>query len=138
MGRVKYIIVGEKELFIENLLRHLIRKGIGYVQIENEFHFLDNIIRVLDPVDDRYLIMNDFIEENPILVGNDYIKSLLDTDEKDYFDLFDDLEPIKEEKVYQKSNFKFNNRLNNRIVNEKIKNNRNISQNINLNRRENI
>ena len=127
MGRVKYIIVKEKELFIENLIRELIRQEINYVKVENEIHFLDNIVRVLDPVDDRYLIMNEFLEKNPILVGNDYIRELLNKKEKDYFDLDDELFPIKEEKIYQKVNIKQNRRKNNKMINNVLKKNRNIN-----------
>ena len=129
MGRVKYIIVREKDLFIENLIRQLIKEDINYVSIDNEIHFLDNIVRVLDPVEDRYLIMDKFLEDNPILVGNDYIRELLNKKENDYFDIYDErlLVPEKEEKVYQKSNFKFNNRRNNKMINNRLKGNRNIN-----------
>lgn len=130
MGRVKYIIIKEKELFIENLVRLLIRQGVNYVLIDNEIHFLDNIVRVLDPVEDRYLIMEELLEKNSTLVGNDYIKKLLNKKEEDYFDLInDDALPVpeKEEKVYQKTNFKFNNRRNNKMINNRLKGNRNIN-----------
>ena len=129
MGRVKYIIVREKDLFIENLIRQLIKEDINYVSIDNEIHFLDNIVRVLDSVEDRYLIMDKFLEDNPILVGNDYIRELLNKKENDYFDIYDErlLVPEKEEKVYQKSNFKFNNRRNNKMINNRLKGNRNIN-----------
>lgn len=43
--RVRNILVTEKDDFLELLIRELIRDGISYVQIENEFHFLDHIYR---------------------------------------------------------------------------------------------
>lgn len=46
--RVSNIFVSEKELFLDLLVRDLIKNGISYVQIENEFHFLDRIYRFFD------------------------------------------------------------------------------------------
>lgn len=46
--RVVNIAVSNKEYFLEILIRDLISKRISYVQIENEFHFLDHIYRFYD------------------------------------------------------------------------------------------
>ena len=45
---VKRYIVTDLEEFEDNLARCLIIGGISYVQIENEFHFLDKIYRFYD------------------------------------------------------------------------------------------
>ena len=47
-SRVKRFIVTDLEEFEENLVKCLIMGGISYVQIEDEFHFLDNIYRFYD------------------------------------------------------------------------------------------
>lgn len=48
MSRVKNILVSNIGIFKEELIRELIKNQIGYVQIENEFHFLDHIYRIYD------------------------------------------------------------------------------------------
>ena len=48
MSRVKNVLVNDVEVFQEELVQELISKEIGYVQIENEFHFLDSIYRIYD------------------------------------------------------------------------------------------
>lgn len=53
MMRVINIAVNNKDYFIELLIRDLISEGISYVQIENEFHFLDHIYRFYDVKQDR-------------------------------------------------------------------------------------
>ena len=46
MCRVKNVLVNDVEVFQEELVQELISKEISYVQIENEFHFLDSIYRI--------------------------------------------------------------------------------------------
>lgn len=46
--RVKNILVTNKSLFIELLIKELINSQVSYVQIENEFHFEDKIFRFFD------------------------------------------------------------------------------------------
>lgn len=46
MSRVKNVLVNDVEVFQEELVQELISKEISYVQIENEFHFLDSIYRI--------------------------------------------------------------------------------------------
>lgn len=48
MNRVKNILVNDVETFQEELVKELIKNQISYVQIENEFHFLDYIYRIYD------------------------------------------------------------------------------------------
>lgn len=45
---VKKIMINNKEQFIDLLLRELILRGISYVQIDNEIHFDQYIIRFYD------------------------------------------------------------------------------------------
>lgn len=46
--RVRNIMVFDSEQFQEDLVKELIVNNISYVQIENEFHFLDKIYRIYD------------------------------------------------------------------------------------------
>ena len=48
MGRVVNILIDNLEVFEEELIRDLIKNGISYVQIGNEFHFLNHIYRFYD------------------------------------------------------------------------------------------
>lgn len=54
---VKNIVVSDKDYFIEWLIRDLIQHQISYVQIENEFLFLDYIFRFYDINKDKKQIM---------------------------------------------------------------------------------
>ena len=47
-GRVRNILVSDLETFKEFLIKSLIRNGIEYVNIDNEFHFMDKIYRFYD------------------------------------------------------------------------------------------
>lgn len=49
--KVKNILVTNKEVFIELLIKELINNSISYVQIDNEFHFEDKIYRFYDAND---------------------------------------------------------------------------------------
>lgn len=57
--RVRNIVVNEKDDFLELLIRELIRDGISYVQIENEFHFLDHIYRFFSAEEIRSVKVSD-------------------------------------------------------------------------------
>lgn len=45
---VRNIYVSNKELFVDNLLRELIKQEISYVLIDNELHFSNYIIRFME------------------------------------------------------------------------------------------
>ena len=45
-GRVRNILVSDLDTFKEFLIKSLIRNGIKYVNIDNEFHFMDRIYAV--------------------------------------------------------------------------------------------
>lgn len=63
MGRVRKIVVQNKEVFIDILLRELIKNNISYVQIENEIHFLDKIFRIYTFEEAKILQITD----NPLI-----------------------------------------------------------------------
>lgn len=48
MGRVVNILIDNLEVFEEELISDLIKNEISYVQIGNEFHFLNHIYRFYD------------------------------------------------------------------------------------------
>ena len=97
MGRVVNILIDNLEVFEEKLIRDLIKNGISYVQIGNEFHFLNHIYRFYDLekisklllqeslviTDDIFLSNNDecLKKEFSILIGDTENKSIekLDT-----------------------------------------------------------
>lgn len=47
-SRVRNLFVNNLEEFKEQLIKDLIKLGISYVQIDNEFHFSDRIYRFYD------------------------------------------------------------------------------------------
>ena len=97
MGRVVNILIDNLEVFEEELIRDLIKNEISYVQIGNEFHFLNHIYRFYDLekisklllqeslviTDDIFLSNNDecLKKEFSILIGDTENKSIekLDT-----------------------------------------------------------
>lgn len=54
--RVRNIVISNKDMFEEALIRDLIKNDISYVQIEDEFHFNDKIYRFFDTTLDKDLI----------------------------------------------------------------------------------
>lgn len=121
--RVVNIIVSDLDLFEEELVRDLIKNEISYVQIENEFHFLDKIFRVYDSVTKEDMIKDlDKMIMSPIdLVFNrdhdDLVRIF--SDEKDIFiDCSTDV-------ILPKNNVPtFNKKLvkrNNKMINQKIR-----------------
>ena len=62
MSRVKNILVSDVEIFQEELVKELINNQISYVQIENEFHFLDYIYRIYDLEVVAKLFLQQYIE----------------------------------------------------------------------------
>lgn len=51
--RVRNYIIDNRELFIDYLEKELCQNDISYVRIDNEIHFLDQIIRFYDIVFDK-------------------------------------------------------------------------------------
>ena len=60
--RVRNVLVFDLEQFQEDLVKELIVNNISYVQVENEFHFLDKIYRFYDLnyVEDLGTLIMDF------------------------------------------------------------------------------
>lgn len=55
---IKYFLTNEKTFILDLLEKELCINGISYVRIDNEVHFENNIIRVLDYVEDKRIIYN--------------------------------------------------------------------------------
>lgn len=49
--RVVNILISDKKIFIEEIIKELIVNNISYVQIDNELHFSDKIYRFYDQED---------------------------------------------------------------------------------------
>ena len=81
---VKNIVVSDRDFFTENLVRDLIRHQISYVQIENEFHFLNYIFRFFDMHKDRQQIMR-LADNRNIFDEIAVVPSLLEIKEQDSF-----------------------------------------------------
>ena len=61
--KVKNYIVENCYVFIDELERELCKRGISYVRIDREIHFLDQIIRLYDFELDRDIIYSRLINE---------------------------------------------------------------------------
>lgn len=81
---VKNIVVSDRDFFTENLVCDLIRHQISYVQIENEFHFLNYIFRFFDMHKDRQQIMS-LADNRNIFDEIAVVPSLLEIKEQDSF-----------------------------------------------------
>ena len=81
---VKNIVVSDRDFFTENLVRDLIRHQISYVQIENEFHFLNYLFRTFDMHKDRQQIMS-LADNRNIFDEIAVVPSLLEIKEQDSF-----------------------------------------------------
>ena len=78
---VKNIAVSDRKFFTEWLVRDLIQHQISYVQIENEFHFLEYIFRFYDMNEDKEQIIKlsgigNVFDENTV------VPSLFEIEEK--------------------------------------------------------
>lgn len=58
--RVRNFIIENRNLFMDTLEKELCIYGISYVRINNEIHFLDQIIRFYDIEKDKLNIINEF------------------------------------------------------------------------------
>lgn len=136
--RVKYIIVDHKDLFIEHLLRDLIKYDIGYVKIDNEIHFLDKIYRFYDMSEDRKFIINNLITEKALnyeiitrgfnemyedITANKYEKLLRPNTKYTIVGSEKEENKTYSEKSYQKQNYKFL-KHHNKMINNKLRSSR--------------
>ena len=118
--KVKSYIVENYQLLMDYLEEELCKNGISYVRIDNEIHFLDQIIRFFDFEIDREMI---------IIWGLGKYEEFLDI--QDRFTLanlsFDDVRDyvpeiiyIRDDKCYQRRN-KFIKKQESNQVNQKLK-----------------
>ena len=120
---VKNIAVSDRKFFTEWLVRDLIQHQISYVQIENEFHFLEYIFRFYDMNEDKEQIIK------LSGIGNVFdeitvVPSLFEIEEKDPFLGVTVAEgrgvsgfPVKQ---HSKPNMKKMIKRQNRMVNQKL------------------
>lgn len=121
---VKNIIVSDRDFFTENLVRDLIQHQISYVQIENEFHFLNYIFRFYDMNKDRQQIMR-LVDTRNIFDEIAVVPSLLEIKEKNPFlgvtvaegRVVSDF-PVKE---HNKPNMKKMIKIQNRRINQQLR-----------------
>ena len=121
---VKNIVVSDRDFFTENLVRDLIQHQISYVQIENEFHFLNYIFRFYDMNKDRQQIMR-LVDTRNIFDEIAVVPSLLEIKEKDPFlgvtvaegRVVSDF-PVKE---HNKPNMKKMIKIQNRRINQQLR-----------------
>ena len=83
--KVRYYIVENCYEFIDTLERELCQKGISYVRIDTEIHFLDQIIRFLDFDLDMDLIVKLYYSKLEPRLTND-ITLFTDLNQNDYLD----------------------------------------------------
>lgn len=135
-GRVRNILVSDYESFKEALIRSLIRNNINYLQIDNEFHFLDRIYRFYDIgqamelIDKGILIFGS--EDEKIRVLSD-INIIMARSSDDVKSILADFEPVKE---VDSSHYEFKKskgipqynkqkvKRDNHMLNQKLKNNK--------------
>ena len=132
-GRVRNILVSDLDTFKEFLIKSLIRNGIKYVNIDNEFHFMDRIYRFYD-----VNLLSKLIDEGIVIFGKeeDMVRILsaeslmFARDKVDIEKAFIGFEPEVEEVTFNKKGSsipKYNKSMikrQNYMLNQKLKNNR--------------
>ena len=132
-GRVRNILVSDLDTFKEFLIKSLIRNGIDYVNIDNEFHFMDRIYRFYD-----VKLLSKLIDEGIVIFGkeDDMVRILsaeslmFARDKADIENAFIGFEPEVEEVTFKKKGSsipKYNKSMikrQNYMLNQKLKNNR--------------
>lgn len=132
-GRVRNILVSDLDTFKEFLIKSLIRNGIEYVNIDNEFHFMDRIYRFYD-----VKLLSKLIDEGIVIFGKeeDMVRILsaeslmFARDKVDIEKTFIGFEPEVEEVTFKKKGSsipKYNKSMikrQNYMLNQKLKNNR--------------
>lgn len=124
--RVRNIAVtNDFEYFEETLIKYLIVNEISYVQVENEFHFSDNIYRLFDYSNKESMEILINSPGQTIVVYSP--ESLISIEDSFNFKRSDNLYveapgrlemPTKERKTYSKKMVKAHNRM----INQTIKN----------------
>ena len=98
--KVRYYIVENCYEFIDTLERELCQKGISYVRIDTEIHFLDQIIRFLDFDLDMDLIVKLYFSKLELRSTND-ITLFTNLNQNDYLDF------IPQNNTYQQYHTEF-------------------------------
>lgn len=133
-SRVINIVVNDIDVFIECLIRELIRYDISYVQIDNEFHFLDHIYRFYDDYRDANFIKVFLVDDNNSIIKmrnacdemfssiNDHFLDEMLSPSLNSFSIYD------KKDSYDRENYKNNQKRlikkNNRAVNSLLRNNK--------------
>jgi len=132
-NRTNYDLVSDLDTFKEFLIKSLIRNGIEYVNIDNEFHFMDKIYRFYD-----VKLLSKLIDEGIVIFGKeDEMVRILSAeslmfarDKADIENAFIGFEPEVEEVTFKKKGSsipKYNKSMikrQNYMLNQKLKNNR--------------
>lgn len=133
-SRVINIVVNDIDVFIECLIRELIRCDISYVQIDNEFHFLDHIYRFYDYYRDANFIKVFLVDDNNSIIKmrnacdemfssiNDHLLDEMLSPSLNSFSIY------AKKDSYDRENYKNNQKRlikkNNRAVNSLLRNNK--------------
>lgn len=92
--KIKYYITNDVKLIIELLERELCIRQISYVRVDNEIHFLDKIVRIIDINEKKQMVKLDC----------NYYDKFLDID--DDFDCSDNIINVKNKHYQKKKDFK--------------------------------
>ena len=130
--RVVNVAVSNKEYFLEILVRDLISRGVSYVQIENEFHFLDYIYRFYDVKQDWNQIVQ-FSENQKLADSLSSVFDLFPLDNQDKnmgIMVVEDKNQVEDSyneqsfnKIF-KTNMKRKIRHQNRVINQRLRQNK--------------
>lgn len=116
--KVKNILVENRNEFQELLIRELINNEISYVQIENEFHFLDKIYRFYDFDEISYIDFDRYLKFDSLdTVFNIIDISNLDNNCIGFYKEDNSNFSDKKIKYQTKKSIKYNNKS----INQKIK-----------------
>ena len=92
--KIKYYITNDVKLIIALLERELCIRQISYVRVDNEIHFLDKIVRIIDINEKKQMVKLDC----------NYYDKFLDID--DDFDCNDNIINVKNKRYQKKKDFK--------------------------------
>ena len=100
--KIKYYITNDVKLIIELLERELCIRQISYVRVDNEIHFLDKIVRIIDINTVRIIDINE--KKQMVKLDCNYYDKFLDID--DDFDCSDKIINVKNKRYQKKKDFK--------------------------------
>ena len=100
--KIIYYITNDVKLIIELLERELCIRQISYVRVDNEIHFLDKIVRIIDINTVRIIDINE--KKQMVKLDCNYYDKFLDID--DDFDCSDNIINVKNKRYQKKKDFK--------------------------------